>query len=288
MEKASPRGGSSSPVVLIFSDLDGTLLDHDSYSWAEAEEALDFCRSRHIPLILASSKTRAEMDLLRRELRIDDPFISENGGGIFIPETAFGRLADAPPAPLESGLYRVSLGTSYGRLVESLRSIAVELGWKIRGFSEMNLQEISRLTGLSEEASGRAAMREFDEPFIIAEPERPPLAPLLSAAADRGLTISSGGRFYHLQGGNDKGLAMGMVLSWYQNSVNEVLSIALGDSPNDFAMLQQADYPVLIRSGQEFPELHLKIPRLEITRERGPRGWNSAVLNILGKKIGGR
>ena len=51
------------PFYLVFTDLDGTLLDHRIYSFEDALPALDFCRKTHVPVILISSKTRAEMDL---------------------------------------------------------------------------------------------------------------------------------------------------------------------------------------------------------------------------------
>jgi len=73
-------------LFLIFTDLDGTLLDHDTYGWEEALPALDLCRRLGVPVILVSSKTRAEMDVLQNRLGLSAPFISENGGGIFFPK----------------------------------------------------------------------------------------------------------------------------------------------------------------------------------------------------------
>ena len=70
---------------VVFTDLDGTLLDHDTYGWEEARPALERCKRLFIPIVLVSSKTRAEMDHLRVKLSISSPFISENGGGIFFP-----------------------------------------------------------------------------------------------------------------------------------------------------------------------------------------------------------
>ena len=77
---------------------------------------------------------------------------------------------------------------------------------------------------------------------------------------------------------------MEKVISWYKHEHKQVFSIVLGDSPNDFPMLELADFPVLIRSQREFPELKREIPRLRVTREIGPKGWNKAILDILGKK----
>ncbi len=275
--------GSSKPVqMLIFSDLDGTLLDPESYSWQEADEALNVCRQRRVPVILASSKTRAEMEILRRGMSLKGPFIVENGGGIFLPTRTF---EDLPPGVcLEKDLWKWPQGPSYESLTHGLREIRQHLGYNIRGFAEMTVREISRLTGLDNEMARKAAQREFDEPFVILAPRNPDREALHSAAARRGLSVTEGGRFFHLQGPTDKGMAMDRVVSLYLGLYEKILSVALGDSPNDFSMLERADYPVLIRSGVDFPEVVNRIPRLTVTREKGSKGWNEAVLNILSSR----
>ncbi|HLB03155.1 MAG TPA: HAD hydrolase family protein, partial [Nitrospiria bacterium] len=78
-----------SSSIVIFTDLDGTLLDAATYSWKAAQPALELIKQRAIPLILCSSKNRAEIAAVRRQLDDHDPFISENGGGIFIPDDYF-------------------------------------------------------------------------------------------------------------------------------------------------------------------------------------------------------
>jgi mannosyl-3-phosphoglycerate phosphatase len=271
-----------SPFFLIITDLDGTLLDHVTYEWKEALPALERCKDSHIPVILVSSKTRAEIALFRRKLSLSAPFISENGGGIFFPGKTFAE----PPqgASFDKGLWKWSLGTPYGQLVKGIREIREELGWNIKGFSDMSANEISRLTGLDEETSKLAAQREYDEPFIILEEPLLDDDALIEAAARRGLTVTRGGRFYHLHGDNDKGRSMAKLISWYKRFHGEVVTVVLGDSPNDFPMLKLADYPVLVRGKRDFSKLKKGIPRLRITREIGPKGWNSAVLGILASR----
>ncbi len=272
----------STTFFIIFSDLDGTLLDHDTYGWQEAQPALNLCKKLHVPIVLVSSKTRAEMEFLRGKLSISAPFVSENGGGIFFPSDR----SKGPPAgaSFDNGLWKWSFGLSYAHLVRGLKEIRDELRWNIKGFSDMDIEEISQLTGLDHKISRLAAMREFDEPFLVINKQAVDENALHKAAGKRGLTVTSGGRFYHLQGKNDKGKAMEKIISWYKDEHKQVFSIVLGDSPNDFSMLELADFPVLIRSQREFPELKGEIPRLRVTREIGPTGWNKAILDILGKK----
>jgi mannosyl-3-phosphoglycerate phosphatase len=281
---------SANPFLLIFSDLDGTLLDHNNYRWEEAQPALDLCKRLNIPVVLVSSKTRAEIDLLRRKLSISAPFISENGGGIFFPsevfndpsmESLFVTGTEMPLEQTNKDLWKWPLGLPYEHLVKGLREIRDELKWNIKGFSDMSIEEISSLTGLDRQTSRLAAMREYDEPFIILEKQLPDTSALFNAAAKKGFVVTVGRRFYHLQGKNDKGQSMEKVISWYKQFHDNIVSLALGDSQNDFPMLKRADYPILVRSKSDFQTPNLKIPRLRVTNEIGPKGWNSAVLEIL-------
>lgn len=278
-----PPSGVSTPLYMIFTDLDGTLLDHDNYGWEDAMPALDLCKRLDVPVVLVSSKTRAEMNLLRRRLLMSSPFISENGGGVYFPSEAF----DDPSlgASFDQGLWKWSLGLEYEKLIKGLNEIREELHWNIKGFSDMSNEEIRDLTGLDLAGAHLATMREYSEPFMILDRPLPDRRALFEAATRKNLMVATGGRFYHLQGRNyDKGRAMEKVTNWYRKFYGEVVTIALGDSQNDFSMLKYADVPVLIKSRENFSFLKRRIPRLTITSERGPRGWNSAILGILGKE----
>ena len=282
MGKKSALEKTATPFHVIFTDLDGTLLDHDTYDWKDADQALNLCKKLGVPIIFVSSKTRAEMEALRRKMVISGPFISENGGGIFFSDLdCQDPPANSVPVPGPEGLWKLSVGLPYTHLIKALQEIRKELGLNLKGFSDMRVDEISHLTGLDSEAARVAAMREFDEPFVITDEQPGDENAVINAAAQRGLSVTGGGRFYHLQGGNDKGQSMEMIISWFEQSYGNVTSIALGDSPNDFPMLERADHPVLVRSRHEFPWLKEKIRRLRVSRETGPAGWNSMVLTIL-------
>jgi mannosyl-3-phosphoglycerate phosphatase len=272
-------GLSVNPTLVLFTDLDGTLLDPETYSWEEAGEALDLCRQRGVKVIPASSKTRAEMEILRDRISLPGPFISENGGGIFLPVT-FGE--EPPPGALaDEDLWKWPQGTPYAVLRRALKEMGKELGYTLIGFSDMGIDRIADLTGLDISTARLAASREFDEPFLVDSPVNPDMSALRRAAEQRGLVIAEGGRFIHLQGRNDKGLAMQQLIFLYEKREGKVVSAALGDSPNDFSMLERADFPVLIRSKRDYPELIKRIPGLVVTRGEGPKGWNEAVLHIL-------
>ena len=95
----SPKLGTlNNSAVVVFSDLDGSLLDHHNYSYAPAQPGIRRLQEQDIPLVLATSKTRDEVLVFVNELGLDTPFIIENGGGILVPADYFevsGDLTDS-------------------------------------------------------------------------------------------------------------------------------------------------------------------------------------------------
>ena len=264
--------------LIVFTDLDGTLLDHDTYSWQEASPALEAMRRKGVPLILCSSKTRAEMLVLWQELGLSHPFITENGGGIFAPDTnpitGAGNWQPAGP-----GWRGITLGRPVKELRAALDGFKHETG--ARGFGDMTDAEVAGLTGLGLESAALARKREFNEPVLLKNPERD--APAFMAAAQKaGLEVTKGGRFFHLLGGGDKGKAVRLLSGLYRRQDPELLTAALGDSANDLPMLLAVDhaFQVALHHGGHAP---LEGPNLNRVQLAGPRGWNLAVLWLLAR-----
>lgn len=266
----------NNPYLVIFSDLDNCLLDGESYDFSEADEALAEIRRRHIPLVLVSSKTRAEIEIHRKALACTAPFVVESGGALFLPGAA-GEWANNG-ATEHDGLAKIEWGLPY----ETIRAALVEAKarFAVRGFGDMDLEEIVAHTGLSRERARLAAAREYSEPFLLERPGQ--LLALIAWAVERGLQVLSGGRFYHLAAaGQDKGRAVRFLIDRYrQQHDGPVLSMALGDSPNDLPMLAAVDMPVLLPDhGGGFADLRLP----QVIRAVAPssRGWNQQVLAFL-------
>jgi mannosyl-3-phosphoglycerate phosphatase len=220
--------------VVIFTDLDGTLLDPDSYSFEPAAPALDLVRRKGIPLVLSSSKTRAEIELYRRKLGNRHPFISENGGAVFIPGRYFSFRI---PCDREVEDYCVlELGTFYPRIVQVLESVKKESGISIKGFFELTEEELASLSGLSLEEAAFAKQREYDEAFIIEGGEEE-VETVKRKIEQKGLRHVRGGRFHHILGRNDKGKAVEVLKELYENEFFSVATIGIGDSFNDLPML---------------------------------------------------
>lgn len=263
---------------VVATDLDGCLLDARTYRWEAARPALDALRQRGIPLVLCSSKTRAEMAPLHAELGLDAPYIFENGGGIVIPPGApWSRLVRRGAGPL-----LVRLGVPLRDLALALVEIARDAGARLRGFSRLSAREVSDLTGLSEAKAALAQKREHGEPFVLEAGDEQALR---RAAERRGLRITRGGRFHHLTGPHDKGKAVRQVLALLAPES----SIGLGDAENDLGLLRAVDLPILVPrpDGCVDAALAQAFPQAQRAPLPGPEGWNQAVLRVLGASSAG-
>jgi mannosyl-3-phosphoglycerate phosphatase family protein len=269
--------------VLIFTDLDGTLLDYRTYSYGKALPALRYIRKRGIPLIICTSKTRAEIEVYQKKLRNRHPFISENGGAIFFLPDYFKNI---PPGLREKNGYRVKeLGMPYHIVRGKLMEIAGRYNQEIKGFGDMSAHEIQRKYGLPIQEARLAKKREYDEPFyFVTEPDERILKDMERAFSKAGLHMVKGGRLFHLMGKNDKGKAARLLKKMYEKEWKQkIVSIGIGDSLNDLPLLVDVDIAVVVKLNtggcEEGVVKQLKGPLL--TRGIGPEGWNEAVLQIL-------
>ncbi|MFZ2098943.1 MAG: HAD-IIB family hydrolase [Oricola sp.] len=256
------------PPAIVFTDLDGTLLDHATYAWDSARPALTLLREHGIPLILASSKTAAEIADLRAEIGFPDcPAIVENGAGILEP----GDPAIANDASV------------HDRLVAILDALPLRLRENFSGFSDWAVEEVAAKTGLSLPAAKKAAARRFSEPGIWSgtNDER---AEFEAQLAGKGVTARQGGRYLTLSFGASKADRMADIASRYGGAGDRPRVIALGDAPNDIEMLQAADIGVIVANphGKALPELAgERDGRIVRTEKSGPEGWNESVQRIL-------
>jgi len=258
---------------VVFTDLDGSLLDASTYSYSEALDALNLLRSKQIPLVFCSAKTRAEQEVYRKALAIDDPFIVENGGAIFIPKGYFPFTLDHDKT-IDDYLV-IELGIPYIRI----RQLLKETGYHIKGFGDMTVEEVADTTGLDLKAAALAKQREYDETLVL-EGDAKEIKQVLEAIQKVGLNWMHGGRYYNVTGGNDKGEACQILIELLKKKSTEIRTIGIGDSANDLPMLKTVDIPVLVqKEGRRWEGMEL--PGLVKVGGVGPWGWREAILSLI-------
>ena len=259
------------PPALIFTDLDGTLLDHDTYSWSPARPMLEKLSAAGIPVVLASSKTGAEMMPLRADMGLTSaPLICENGAGVI----AAGVTGDTGDRE------------AYWRLRAALDALLSDLRAPFEGFGDMGAARIAEVTGLAPDAAEAAATRAFSEPGLW-RGDTDGRDAFLAALSAEGIQGRHGGRFLTLSHGGTKADRMAEIAAEYGNPT----TIALGDAPNDREMLEKADHGIVIANphGIALPDLPGEASgRIRRSRVPGPAGWSmdlTALLSELGIAI---
>lgn len=269
---------NQSPV--IFTDLDGTLLDHDDYSFSAATGTLAKLKAQNISVIPNTSKTRAEVEVLRDKIGLTGPFIVENGAAIYLPL----NFLTNPPLQLEkSGQYlRFAFASPRDKWLKLLDSVKPKFEGLFRHFATMTVEQVCEATGLQKTDATLAMQREFGEPieWLGNDEQR---QQFIAALRNLGATPVEGGRFIHLKDECDKAHAMNwLMLQLKQQQPQENwVSVALGDGQNDAVMLAGADYPIRILSPSN-PPPYIDTQKTVITSTlTGPAGWSECLEPLL-------
>lgn len=264
-------------MLVFFTDLDGTLLDHDTYDWQPARQAIQRIQTGGHALILCTSKSLAEVAALWRAMGLADPVIVENGGAICLPPRYFGETL--PAAVVRGGWEVLELGAPYSELVRALGEAAGVSGVAVRGFSQMDPAELALRTGLPLETARLAHQREFDEPFVVEEGDP---ALLCAAIEHLGYSWTRGGRFFHILRSCDKARAVRRLTALFQDHRAVERTVGLGDGLNDAGFLRETGSAWLLPSRQT-AELTRLVPGARAAPEKGPAGWSQAVEDELAR-----
>jgi mannosyl-3-phosphoglycerate phosphatase len=270
-------------TLIVFTDLDGTLLNGDDYRYDAAIPVLEDLKKRQIPVIPVTSKTRQEVEVLCQDLNLNEPFIVENGSAIFIPLNSQQFSSDELNRYESYHLKR--LGCTYSKARDGLAAIAARLGEPLQGFGDLSEAEIVQLTGLSLQEAQRAKAREFTEPFIT--PTNIVPSELKQVIEASGFKVVMGDRFSHLIGsGAGKGKAVEWLKQHYRglDSSEKLVTIGLGNSPNDIEMLENVDLPVVI-PGKKGAHPQLEKRGWQIAIAEGSKGWAIAVAELCDRYL---
>jgi mannosyl-3-phosphoglycerate phosphatase len=259
--------------LVVFSDLDQTLLDGRDYSHDEAVPGLALLEEQDIPLVLCTSKTRPEVEFHRSRLDNRHPFVVENGGAVHIPTDYFDFDFDYDRRTGDCLV--LELGTPYRVLVGALAALKRKTGLPLRGFSDMTIQEVASRCQLSLRHAAWAKRREYDEPFLIPAPSA--AAAVIGAAE---VPVTQGGRFFHLAT-SDKGRAVSMLMALFKRARPGAVSVGIGDALNDLPLLEAVDIPVLVQDANGGYDPRIACPGLRYADGIGPAGWNAAIANLV-------
>lgn len=263
---------------LVFTDLDGTLLNHDDYDCAAIKPFLAQLTAADVTVVFNTSKTFAEVTDLQAMLNHRQPFITENGSAVYIPKFYF-PLKPIGCEELDE-YWRYALAPTCAKLHEDLINYASEFKNCYRLFSELSAQEVSELTGLSVEQSKLALTREYSDP-IYWQGSDEQLSEFLTLLEPLDYEVLVGGRFIHLNKQTNKGQAQNWLLNQFKTHYRHPFTtIALGDSQNDMAMLDEADIAILITNPNSKAKAKLAHKPWHVSERPAPLGWIDEVADL--------
>ena len=273
---------------VLFTDLDGTLLDAN-YSCELVKPVVEELRRKGVPIVFCTTKTRAECEYYRRELRINDPFIVENGSAIFIPVRYFTQLRCE-----RRGNFCVleCVRVKYEDAVRALAEISAEAGVRVKGFGDLTAEQVAEIAAMPVELAKLAKRREYTETFFFEHAAEGGAAAVrklseeierfFAAAEKRGFRISHGGRFYSIQEKNaDKGKAVRILTNIFRREFGVVRTFGIGDSENDIPMLRSVDCAALVRSRSSSGGAAVRSMNFYKASGFGAEGWIEIVKKFI-------
>ena len=272
------------PRHLIFTALEGALVDARTGSFAGAEDALHELDRRKIPYIVLTVRTREEIEPIRSKLGHIHPFVTENGGGIYFPD---GYFSVRIPGFTRVGRYlSIAQGRPYSEVCEALDNIAEECSVGVTGFHHMSTREIAENTGVKPRVAELARAREFDEPFYFTLADEKAIARFVETARARSYNIRRGETFWHISSKCDPARAVRTISSLFREATHTKMRlVGIGAAEEDMAWLAAVNQAVLLpRPGSDgTAKKPGPAPGPALGEAPGPTGWGAAILNIIGQ-----
>ena len=257
--------------VLIFTDLDGSLLHRDTFKFDEIKNYLKQIISKGIYVIPNTSKTETEILEFNKELGLNVPYISENGSSI----NGLNLLNKDLPQELILSREKETLLNIFKKIVSS------NLQNKCKWLSEMNNKNKRLILGLENKKIKMALDRKYTVPFIF-EGNKNEKKELAKVIKKKGLYLQEGGRIIHLTDRVNKAKALQVFVRFFKKNTRNVKTIAVGDNYNDLEMLKISDFPCLVFN-DKFTLDEIPINNLISTNKPSPEGWADVIKMALVK-----
>jgi len=277
--------------TVVFSDIDGTLIDIFTRNYGNSKELVKKLEESSIPVVLCSSKTWAEQDVIRKDLGLEgEPFIIENGGAVIIPDGYFegdGRTDDDLKhhgvIRVVDGYRVIELGRSSAEIRKVLQDVRRKTGTAFKGASDVSIEELAKIAGMTHDEAERMSKRKYGETILeIDKTEKVKFEQVLS---EEGLQVIHGGRYFDVSAGNDKGKAVRILMDLYRKKLgDDTLFIGIGDSPNDVPMLKLTDVAILVQKHDgTWTEVDNNMITTRVVKVEGigPAGWENAFATII-------
>ena len=273
--------------IVLFGDPD-TLRQEGPPERNPTLAAIRALEARGVAVVLWGNETRSQMEVIQRDLDLHHPFISETGGGLFVPRGYFPE--GLVPGRLSPNYHVVDFGKPYHQVAEALHEVARKSGVDVVAFSDMSIQDVALDCGLSLAQARLAKLREYDEPFRMLESEPAIHSRMYTALRRLGYRCFTHEAFHHATSVGSSTRSLRLLTSLYrQASAGDVLTVGLAKARSETGLLRAVDIPVVVQSdATEVARLGRKVPTARFASAEGSQRWSEAVLDLIDGRSNGR
>ena len=259
---------------IIFTGLDEMLLPLEEIDYQPVLKVVGELQQRNISLIPVTNNTRAEVEELNKKIGLNAPFVVECGSGIFIPQA--NNDFDITKTEIRDDYYLYQLGCTYTEARAALKAVQEEISKILRGFGDLDEENIQAIMEVSPAAARRAKSREFSEYFLT--PNRLEIARLQAVAKEYGFKIISEGKLSLVAGGNADGRkAVAWLKENYQlNSSDKITTVGIGSTQQDLLLLESVDIPLVVPTAKGI-DSNLANRNWQKVTDTSTRGWIQAI-----------
>ena len=258
--------------IIIFTDLDGTLLDRETFKFDKILGYLKNLILKDICIIPNSSKTRQEVEVFNKELDENLSYIVENGAAIYNLNLINSSFPE-----------KISLSREVDEILKIFESkIPNKYKSKCKFVKNLSFDKQSKILGLNRENIKAALNRQYSTPLLF-EGSKSDKIDLFKFVNDAGLSLQEGGRVINLCDKVSKSQAMKNVIKVFKKITKEkLITVGVGDNFNDLEMLKNSDIPCLVFN-DKFTLEKININNCLVSKKPAPEGWEEVVKLALEK-----
>ena len=271
---------------LIFSDLDGTFLHHQNYSYGKNDLVIEKLKKHNHQIIFNSSKTFSEIKLILKKLKLTMmPFSCENGATLYFPKTIFKKIKKSQSF---EDYWKINLTNKNSlKWYKILKKLKKDFHFEL--ICDLSKKDLLKLTNLKN--IKQMLNREASQLIIWKDSKKNfnELSKIIKINYKG--SLNQGGRFIQISSPCNKRIATKEICHIYHELFRDKYYqpfIALGDNKNDKDMLNFAKYACVIKNKYSTPiKLNSLKKNVFYSQKEAPLGWSESLIN-LDKKLNGK
>ena len=271
---------------LIFSDLDGTFLHHQNYSYGKNDLVIEKLKKNNHQIIFNSSKTFSEIKLILKKLKLTMmPFSCENGATLYFPKTIFKKIKKSQSF---ENYWKINLTNKNSlKWYKILKKLKKDFHFEL--ICDLSKNDLLKLTNLKN--IKQMLNREASQLIIWKDTKKNFNEFSKMIKFNYKGSLNQGGRFIQISSPCNKRIATKEICHIYHETFHDRYYqpfLALGDNENDREMLNFAKYACVIKNKYSTPiKLNSLKKNVFYSQKEAPWGWQESLMSF-DKKLNGK